>query len=302
MSGTLITEFMHSLMDPISMELMVDPVLTEDGLCYDRKSIEEWFDCCDDEYRDYCSPATNKVLKSRKIIDNIGLRKILESTVDYLSKLDMEGELGEYEKALLSSYRERAKELAMEKQKKYDSLEHLRAMNVCCQGGHKMQYYKQNTICPTYRGMFFSSIICNECCKRDIQSQGEYYFHCSQCGYDLCTTCSLHRHEEEQLSSRIAFPRSDSMEEFRYNHRRFHNQVIYSPDVDYFNVGVDHLPSRIFDDIVTPPMPLRTPINPPSSIKRTNPFRRAISYLTRVFSRSDKNRNRNNHIVVAEDY
>jgi hypothetical protein len=123
---------------------MVDPVSTEDGLCYDRKSIEEWFNCCDIEDREYSSPATNNPLKSRKLTDNIGLRNILERTVNYLSKLEQKGELAEDEKALLLSYRQRAKELVIEKQNRY------RNLNIYCRAEHRMQYKEQNVISPIF--------------------------------------------------------------------------------------------------------------------------------------------------------
>ena len=57
---------------PITQELMEDPVSTEDGHVYDRKSIEQWF-------KDHhTSPTTNVRLKSKKLIPNLFAKKQIQ--------------------------------------------------------------------------------------------------------------------------------------------------------------------------------------------------------------------------------
>jgi len=58
---------------PISGEIMAEPVCTMDGQTYDRKYIEEWLF----KNNKNTSPATNKVLSSKKIIPNWSLNSII---------------------------------------------------------------------------------------------------------------------------------------------------------------------------------------------------------------------------------
>ena len=56
------------ILDPISREPMVDPVVLENGMSYERESITEWFK------RSNLDPMTNKKLKSKKMAPNMSLR------------------------------------------------------------------------------------------------------------------------------------------------------------------------------------------------------------------------------------
>ena len=61
----------------ISHEPMRDPVLTCDGLTYDRKCITKWFNAGRDT-----SPLTNQKLDSRDLIPNVALRQCMDDWID----------------------------------------------------------------------------------------------------------------------------------------------------------------------------------------------------------------------------
>lgn len=58
--------------DPISFEIMTDPVVTEEGFTYDRKTIEEWF-----ANKGPVSPSTGAALGSTKLTPNHSVRNII---------------------------------------------------------------------------------------------------------------------------------------------------------------------------------------------------------------------------------
>ena len=60
---------------PISHEVMVDPVILEDGQSYDRKSITKWFS----ERQPPTSPKTGVVLTSTNLIPNVNLRQVIQN-------------------------------------------------------------------------------------------------------------------------------------------------------------------------------------------------------------------------------
>ena len=60
-----------SYLDPVSFELMLDPVLTEDGHTFERQVIEEWLRTHD------TSPLYGGVLTTKTLIPNITLRKAI---------------------------------------------------------------------------------------------------------------------------------------------------------------------------------------------------------------------------------
>jgi hypothetical protein len=57
---------------PISMELMTDPVLCEDGQTYDRRSIQEWLK------HSQTSPLTRQPLNPNSLRPNYGLKASIE--------------------------------------------------------------------------------------------------------------------------------------------------------------------------------------------------------------------------------
>lgn len=57
---------------PISMELMTDPVLCEDGQTYDRRSIQEWLE------RSQTSPLTRQPLNPNALRPNLALKASID--------------------------------------------------------------------------------------------------------------------------------------------------------------------------------------------------------------------------------
>jgi len=72
----------EELLCPIVMELMVDPVSTADGQCYERAAIERWL------RTQTTSPLTGLVLPSRNLLPNIPLRKMC---ADWRQRLELGG-------------------------------------------------------------------------------------------------------------------------------------------------------------------------------------------------------------------
>jgi len=54
---------------PITQEVMIDPVFTEDGNTYEREAIREWLEAAD------TSPLTNEKLDSKSLTPNLAIRK-----------------------------------------------------------------------------------------------------------------------------------------------------------------------------------------------------------------------------------
>ena len=73
---------LEHLICPISQEIMIDPVICEDGICYDRKYIKEWFKT----HR--TSPNTNKTLDITDLVSNICLRNVIHALMqsDYVEE------------------------------------------------------------------------------------------------------------------------------------------------------------------------------------------------------------------------
>ena len=77
------------ILDPISREPMVDPVVLENGMSYERESIAEWFK------RSNLDPMTNKKLKSKKMAPNMSLRHaIMEYYNNWTKKQNLHKDTG----------------------------------------------------------------------------------------------------------------------------------------------------------------------------------------------------------------
>lgn len=62
---------------PITQELPLDPVVAEDGQCYDRSAIEEWFR----KHSDAKSPMTNQAM-GKKLVPALQMRSSIERLVN----------------------------------------------------------------------------------------------------------------------------------------------------------------------------------------------------------------------------
>lgn len=66
------------LMCPITQELLVDPVVAQDGFTYERSAILEWFNKCAAS-GEMTSPLTNAPLTSAQLFDNNMVRSMVVS-------------------------------------------------------------------------------------------------------------------------------------------------------------------------------------------------------------------------------
>lgn len=73
----------NAFLDPITREIMSDPVTTIDGHTYEHRSIEKWF-----ALGNRTSPVTNLKLGSLKITPNISMKKAIE---DFLQESELQG-------------------------------------------------------------------------------------------------------------------------------------------------------------------------------------------------------------------
>lgn len=62
-----------AFLDPITREIMRDPVTTIDGHCYERKFIEAWF-----TQGHRTSPITNLPLSSTIVVPNLALKQAID--------------------------------------------------------------------------------------------------------------------------------------------------------------------------------------------------------------------------------
>ncbi len=69
------------LYDPISGDLMKDPVIAADGHTYSRETITMWFAQCQRTGKSITSPLTRKDLSSEALKENITLKKIIDSYI-----------------------------------------------------------------------------------------------------------------------------------------------------------------------------------------------------------------------------
>ncbi|VVA90857.1 unnamed protein product [Arabis nemorensis] len=63
----------EDLFCPISLEIMIDPVVIETGHTYDRSSITKWFGS-----GNITCPKTGKILASTELVDNVSVRKVIQ--------------------------------------------------------------------------------------------------------------------------------------------------------------------------------------------------------------------------------
>ena len=61
---------------PITQEILIDPVMAQDGNTYERKAIEMWF------VKHSTSPLTNAPLPSKSLLPNLNLKKLIADYVE----------------------------------------------------------------------------------------------------------------------------------------------------------------------------------------------------------------------------
>jgi hypothetical protein len=187
--STFSEEILKCLYDPISLELISDPVMTDDNLTYDRETIQEWFAACRRNGKELTSPVTNQRLKTDELRPNLAMKTILEATMKYLSSHDELGLLDGKLKEALDHYRNLEREKALELTRKQDYQRRILNLPLQCESHHQMKYQKD--VPNQYRGRFTNPTVnCNNCSNRFLE-RDEFYYNCSACEYDLCCTCAV---------------------------------------------------------------------------------------------------------------
>eukprot|EP00698_Gefionella_okellyi_P008352 TRINITY_DN2069_c0_g1_i12.p2 TRINITY_DN2069_c0_g1~~TRINITY_DN2069_c0_g1_i12.p2 ORF type:complete len:221 (-),score=38.39 TRINITY_DN2069_c0_g1_i12:1291-1953(-) len=80
--STLIREVPRQLLCPITLELMLDPVVAADGHTYEREHIQKWFET-------HCtSPKTGLVLPNKDLVPNLAIRSLAREYVVKLAEYD----------------------------------------------------------------------------------------------------------------------------------------------------------------------------------------------------------------------
>ena len=59
---------------PLTLDVLVDPVMTSDGSRYEREAIEAWFG-----RGNRTSPLTNERVESTALLPNVALRRLIAS-------------------------------------------------------------------------------------------------------------------------------------------------------------------------------------------------------------------------------
>lgn len=94
----------HAITDPITMEIMLEPVMAADGFTYDKDSIKSWFDRKKAVCQPLTSPCTGAVLHTAEVKPNFTVKAIVESTVKTLESELAQGHLDGYARDLLVCY------------------------------------------------------------------------------------------------------------------------------------------------------------------------------------------------------
>lgn len=195
--GEFSEEILSSLCDPITLELMVDPVVTVDGITYERESIEEWFQVCRRRSKPITSPTTNQPLASDDLRSNLIVKSVSDAVMKLFKSQNELELLGEKEKAVLRRFAALEERNNEKLRLQAEEQARIAAMNVCCPNNHHMQMYKRESVPSVYRQRRQNPTInCDGCRRERINTYLEYYFHCQDCAnYDLCQDCANAKHE-----------------------------------------------------------------------------------------------------------
>lgn len=181
----------RTLMDPITLEIMVDPVTTSDNISYDRESIEQWFMACHRQGKPITSPVTNQPLTSEDLRPNVALKSILDSTMKYLEEKHNLGTSTAKEQEILARFRAFECEKALALAFLQEEENRMRSINLLCYSRHQMIYYRKNSAPRIYGSSATRcTIICDVCNARNIHFSNCFY-NCEQCHFDVCRDCAV---------------------------------------------------------------------------------------------------------------
>lgn len=207
-SSPLFVDFLDdifkSLNDPISLELMVDPVMTSDNITYDRSCIEEWFDVCRRGRKPVSSPVTNEALESDQLRPNVALKFVLSSTIKYLERKDAEGTLEGRGREMLDRFRESEREKLELAARKREEEQRISQLGLACPRNHVLKYFSCHRLPRSYSSRYSNGMVsvdCDLCSTRSIHAPPHnFYLHCDTCEFDVCNDCTAHADIKSRIS------------------------------------------------------------------------------------------------------
>lgn len=197
--ASFLDEIANSLLDPISLELMTDPVITSDMMTYDRDTIERWFQACRRERRPYTSPVTNQVLPSDILRTNSTLKLVLDSTIKFLEGKETENNLPIKGQEVLSQYRAILHEKQEAIRIRRETEKKAQALRLRCCRGHTLSVFGPDCLPASYAARFNSCTVSCDLCEASNIEQGSFYMNCEACRFDLCGACALRPDTQERI-------------------------------------------------------------------------------------------------------
>lgn len=198
-------DIFKAIVDPISLEVMVEPVMTADNMTYERNTIEQWFAYCEQHGREYSSPVTNQTLSSKDLHPNITMKCIIATTIKYLEAKDSDGTLGGMPKNMLVRYKEYEREKLESLAREQELEQRYRSLTVCCRRHHNMVPMRQNRVPNRYITRYRQvNITCDLCQTQMIHSfPHSFYFNCASCNFDVCDTCIGSNDYQERINNSL---------------------------------------------------------------------------------------------------
>lgn len=220
-------ELLRLVIDPISLDIMMDPVLAGDHYTYDRQSITKWLAMkgATPNPHGYVrlpkvpSPCTGQDLVHHNLTPNVVVKNLIELVVSSLQQQLKDGGSGggsgpgalpAYHDEMLRDYLHRQDQVKRA-QRKAENLKKLYGAH-CCPQNHPMTLIRCGALPRDYemttttmaRGV--DSVTCS-CCDHGHIAEINWYFHCNTCQYDMCANCIANRHHMVVRSHRRRWPR-----------------------------------------------------------------------------------------------
>lgn len=214
-------ELLRLVIDPITLEIMMDPVLAADNYTYDRDSITKWLSMkgAIPNPQGYVrlpkvpSPCTGKDLTNHALTANAVVKNLVELVVSSMQTQDKDGTipLPEYHDDLLRDYLQRLDKVKRA-QRTAANLKKLYGAH-CCPHNHPLTLIRCGALPRDYQrtGRSLDSVQCS-CCAHPLIATINWYFHCATCAaptYDLCANCiANHRSHPGTPASALNSPTS----------------------------------------------------------------------------------------------
>eukprot|EP01033_Poteriospumella_lacustris_P007889 gene7889-5669_t len=185
-------ELLRLVIDPISLDIMMDPVLAGDHYTYDRQSITKWLAMkgATPNPHGYVrlpkvpSPCTGQDLVHHNLTPNVVVKNLVQLVVAALQQQAKEGSvaLPTYHDEMLRDYLSRQEQLKRA-QRTAENLKKLYGAH-CCPQNHPMTLIRCGALPRSYEtsGRGLDTVTCS-CCDHGHIAEINWYFHCSTCSF-----------------------------------------------------------------------------------------------------------------------